>query len=508
MEESVIGIHLDVAQRGLGLFAYDGGDVGYDADVVLPYDTELYGKFRSSLAAPFHTDESVGIASADVGRVGAVSLMDLHNSVGRYEAEHFVAVDGAAAFRKLIAESFYRFLADGQHVACRFLVFADELEVFGCGALGLVFRSSRHLVGVDKPSCVHFAVGYVGEKLVDVFIAFLLDELHHCGFIDLYLAVFRTPHQFLLAQFGTGLKLLMEFLADLVTALRAHHYVHPVGFRRLGCRGEDLDGVTALDHMAYLAVAPVDDRSRTVRTYVGVDIEGKVKHCRSCRQLEEVALRREGIHLLGVDVHAYVFHQLHGVVFPGFEDIAYVVHPLVGGVGFHSLVAPVGGKALLRYEVHPLGAELHLHPFRVGPHHSGVQALIAVALGYGDPVAHARWVGGIHVGEDGVGEPAVAFLFLRRSVYDHSDGEEVVDAVEVYLLFPHLGPYGGYGFRAPLDGECQSGILEFLLHGCDEFLHIGVAGAFGLVQLVGDLLVDFPVGIFQGEVFEFSFYFI
>ena len=43
LEESVVGIHLDVAQRGLGLFAYDGGDVGYDADVVLPYDTELYG---------------------------------------------------------------------------------------------------------------------------------------------------------------------------------------------------------------------------------------------------------------------------------------------------------------------------------------------------------------------------------------------------------------------------------------------------------------------------------
>ncbi len=70
-----------------------------------------------------------------------------------------------------------------------------------------------------------------------------------------------------------------------------------------------------------------------------------------------------------------------------------------------------------------------------------MQTLIAVALRDGYPVAHARWVRGVHVCEDGVGEPAVALLFLRRCVDDDADCEEVVDAVEVYLLLSHLGPY-------------------------------------------------------------------
>ncbi len=219
------------------------------------------------------------------------------------------------------------------------------------------------MIGVDKLTCIYLSVGNVGKELVDVFVALFLDEFHQHGLVNLYLAVFSAAHKFLLAEVGTCLKLLVEFLANLVAALRAYYNVHPVRLWRLCGGGKYLDGVAALYHMAYLAVASVDNCSCAVCSNIGVDIEGEVEHRRSGRKLEEVALRSEGVNFLGVDIHADILHQLHGVVLACLEDISDIVHPLVGGVRLHALVAPVCSKTFLCHEVHSLRAELHLHPF-------------------------------------------------------------------------------------------------------------------------------------------------
>ena len=187
----------------------------------------------------------------------------------------------------------------------------------------------------------------------------------------------------------------------------------------------------------------VDHRARAVCADVGVDLECEIKHRGSGSKTEEITLRREGKHLLAVDVHLHVFHQLHRSTLGSLEDIADVGHPLVCVVALHPLISPVGCETLLCHEVHAAGAELHLHPFRSGTHHGGVQTLVAVAFRYRDPVLHTCGIGSIHIRHDGISQPAVAFLALLRCVDDDADGEEVVDALEIHLLLLHLVPDGG-----------------------------------------------------------------
>ena len=250
---------------------------------------------------------------------------------------------------------------------------------------------------------------------------------------------------------------------------------------------------------------PVDNRSGTMRADVGVDVEGEVEHRGSSGEPEKVSLGSEGEYFLAKRVGVEVLHQPHRAAVGAFEDVADIVHPLVGVVGLDSLVAPVGRQALFRHKIHAPRPELHLHPFVAGSHHGGVERLVAVTLGERYPVLHARGVGGVHVGKDGVGGPAIHLLALARRVYDHADGEEVVDAGEVHLLFLHFVPDGRDGFGPSFDLEIQTGLFEARLHRVDERLDVGVARSFGLVELVRYLGIYLAVGVFQGQVFKFPF---
>ncbi len=241
----------------------------------------------------------------------------------------------------------------------------------------------------------------------------------------------------------------------------------------------------------------IDHGPGAMCAYVGVDLESEIEHSGSGTKTEQVAFRSEGKHLLSVDVHAHILHQLHRPGFGSLKDVADVVHPLVGAVALNALVAPMCGKTFLSHKIHTAGAELHLYPFRAGSHHRGMKALITVAFGKRDPVFHTGWVGGVHIRHNGISEPAVAFLLLAWSVDNHSDCEKVVDAAKVHFLFLHLAPDGGDGFCASLDVELKAGSLELSLHRVDKRFYIGVAATFCLVELACNLGVYLAVGIFQ-----------
>lgn len=115
-------------------------------------------------------------------------------------------------------------------------------------------------------------------------------------------------------------------------------------------------------------------------------------------------------------------------------------------------------------------------------------------------------VGPVHVGDDGIDVPAVGRLFLHWAVENDPYGKEVVDAFDVDVLFPYLVQNRRDGLGATLYLKFQPGFEQLDLDWGDELFDIFVAGLFGLVQFVGNAVVLFALGVFEGEVFELGLY--
>ena len=237
-----------------------------------------------------------------------------------------------------------------------------------------------------------------------------------------------------------------------------------------------------------------------------MDVVGKVEDGGALWQAEQVALGREDEHLVVIQVGVHVAHQAHlALLAAGLKHLAHLVHPLVGvAIALDALVAPVGCHTALGGLVHALGAYLHLDPLVARAIHGDVQRLIAVALGDGDPVLEAGRVGLVDVGDDGVGEPAGALLVLGRGVQDDAYGKQVIDAVQVHILFLHLLPDAVDGLGASLEFEFEPLLAEPPLDGLDELVDVEVAFLLGLVQAVGDQRENLAVQVLEREVLEFG----
>ena len=236
-------------------------------------------------------------------------------------------------------------------------------------------------------------------------------------------------------------------------------------------------------------------------------MESEVEQCGSGGETEEVASRGEDKHLLVVDVHLEIAHQLHGAWLGVLEEVADFVHPGVKHLlALDALVAPVGGEAFLGHEVHAASAYLYLDPFPLGTCHGDVERLVAVAFRHRDPVFHARGVGLVHVGDHGVGQPAVVFLLLGRSVDYDAYGEEVIYVVDVVFLLLDFVPDWENRLGASLDFKVEPHGEELLPEGGDESRYVCVAFCLALVELAGDVGVGLPVGVFQRHVFQLGFY--
>ena len=109
--------------------------------------------------------------------------------------------------------------------------------------------------------------------------------------------------------------------------------------------------------------------------------------------------------------------------------------------------------------VHALGTYLYLHPLVFRSQHGGVQALIAIALRHGEPVAHTLRVRLIHVGDDGEHLPALLVFHLTRHIEDDTDGEEVIYALKTAVLLLHLLPDGVDALCSALHVVLQSSLV-------------------------------------------------
>ena len=170
------------------------------------------------------------------------------------------------------------------------------------------------------------------------------------------------------------------------------------------------------------------------------------------------------------------------------------------------LVEEVGSHAFLGYDIHALGAYLHLHPLPYGRHHGGLQRLVAVGLGGGNPVAEAAGVGFKLRGDEGVDLEAFRLLFLFWNAgEDDAHGVEVINLVKLHPFALHFLPAAVHRLDTCLDGVFVAvGIKHLAYFVCDAALQL-VLGAHILVDECGYLVVLVWVGVFHHQLFKFCF---
>ena len=243
----------------------------------------------------------------------------------------------------------------------------------------------------------------------------------------------RVLQRLAAAVLGVLAALAPEELADLRARLGGGDQLEPVArgaARRLG--GEDLDEVARLQGVGQRHDAPVDLRAHAAVADVGVDVVGEVERRGAGGQVAHLALGREDVDLVGVEVGAQ-----------GIEELARVVrlplpvhHPRDPGrlvARAVLLVEPVGGDAELGRRVHRVGPDLDLERLALGTDHRRVQALVHVELGHRDVVLEAP---GQRLPErvDDAHRPVAVLHRLDQ----HPHRGEVVDLVELLALAGHL----------------------------------------------------------------------
>ena len=154
----------------------------------------------------------------------------------------------------------------------------------------------------------------------------------------------------------------------------------------------------------------------------------------SRRNHHNLPLRREGVHLVGIEVHLQAGEEFVGVrhLLLPLDQLPDPVQPLFIA-GRHRAVArlvlPVRRNALLGDAVHLFGADLHLKLVAAGAHHRGVQRLVSVGARNGDEILDAPR----HRTPQRVNQPEdrVARCHVLR---DHADRQQVVHLVERDLV--------------------------------------------------------------------------
>ena len=234
---------------------------------------------------------------------------------------------------------------------------------------------------------------------------------------------------------------------------------------------------------------------------LGVDRVGEVDRGGAAGQRLHLALGREAVDLLGVEVELERVQELVGVLdlLLPLEELAQPGEGLVVLVeaGAALLVLPVGGDPLLGDAVHLPGADLHLEGMALVADHRGVERLVAVGPRHGDEVLDAAGHRAPEVVEHAEGGVAVGY-----GRHHDAQGHEVVDLVEVDALPAQLLVDGVEALDAPLQGRLEARRLELLRDRALDLLdEVG-----GLLPPPldprGQALVGIGVEVLEGEVLE------
>ncbi len=234
---------------------------------------------------------------------------------------------------------------------------------------------------------------------------------------------------------------------------------------------------------------------------LGVDLVGEVDGSHAAGEREDLALGREDVDLLRVEVDLQAGQEgarVLDLLLP-LQELAQPedVRIALLGVVRALLVVPVGGDPLLGHQVHLPGADLHLEGLPALAHHRRVERLVEVGLGHGDVVlepARDRAPALVDHAQGGVGVFEVA--------RDDAEGQVVVelgdvDALAAQLLVDRV---------VALDPVADLGLDRRLIEGLDQAAADPLDGPLAHLHLLRDLRVELGVlvrvEVVEGQVLE------
>jgi len=179
----------------------------------------------------------------------------------------------------------------------------------------LSFCFDRCRPGLDIPDLVDHVldVGHIklafSDRSIECIDGLVRELLHHCGHglvVELHLPVLQPSAKQLLAVGGLLELGLAQLLPDLVAGLVADHDIQPVLRRFLILAGHNLHDISGLQLLVDPYSLSVDLSTGTSDTEIGMDVECKIKDCRSGRKFPELSGRCEHEDLLRRHFHELV----------------------------------------------------------------------------------------------------------------------------------------------------------------------------------------------------------
>ena len=237
------------------------------------------------------------------------------------ESEDRVAIDRVAAVCQFEVDAL-QVLVDGEHVVALLHQFLGRILVLEVGCTLGSFRhvgeievvvTLRH-ISVDHRVDVQFLLSDVLVEVGVLLVAHLLDDASHRALVDVYLAVLEASLDEFLGVETVFLLRLLEGETYLRLRLRGLHDVEPFMAWLLVALRENLDLVARVEFLSEAHRPAIDLAAHTRVADARVDVVGEVEHRRPLWEVQEVALRREHIDLVFLQVGGKLVHQLEVVV--------------------------------------------------------------------------------------------------------------------------------------------------------------------------------------------------
>ena len=315
----------------------------------------------------------------------------------------------------------------------------------------------------------------------------------------------RLALQQLAADFdGPPTMIFVEPVLDLVASAWTFHKRQPVAAGLVVLLGDNFNNVAGAQLGAQLRHAPVDLGAHAGVAYFGVNGVSKINRRAVGRNHYDLPLGREGVHLVGIEIHLQAGEKLVGVghLLLPVDQLPDPVQPLLVACRYHAsagFVFPVGGNAFLGDAMHLLGANLHLELVAGRAHHRGVQRLVTVGAGHGDKILDAaghRAPQGVNEAENGVAGSHI--------LCNDANCQQVIDLVKGDFGALLLLKNGIDALDAPLDPGRNVVFAQLLgqrvFHAAQELFALGAAGFNGL----RDLFIADRVGVAEGKILQLA----
>ena len=274
-----------------------------------------------------------------------------------------------------------------------------------------------------------------------------------------------------------GLLALVEMnpLANLAARARGVNKREPVARGRVALLRDDFDHVAIGERVTQRNHLAIHFRAGALVADFGVDRVGEINRRGAARKDHHASFRREGVNLLGIEVHAQsrekfarLLHLLHPL-----DQMAHPDDALIVGRRRHVVtvfIFPVRGDALLGDAMHILRSNLHFERL-AGMNHGRVQRLVEVRARHGDVVLESPGHGPPDLMDHA--ERGVAIL---HRVGDHAHGQQVVDLIEIALLLLNFQMHRIEPLDARLHFGGNAALDHFLanrvLHFSQEFVEV------------------------------------